>query len=151
MVTNLAVEGIDALPTDIARLLEASRAEGYDFVERLVHDWEGGSNRFDRPGEVLVEVRASAQLVAVGGLNVDPYLADPAVGRIRHVYVLPSARRSGVGSLLVKALVEHARGRFSRVRLRIGTPRGGPFYEALGFHPTDEADATHEIDPGMWL
>lgn len=151
MAARIVVESVDGLPADVGLLLDASMIEGYDFVERLVRDWEAGSNRFDRSGEILLQVRGDGGLVAVGGLNVDPYLDDPTVGRIRHVYVLPSARRSGVGSLLVRTLVWHARGRFSRVRLRVGTPRGGPFYEALGFSPIDEPNATHEVDPNMWL
>lgn len=150
MVAGIVVDSVDELPVDIGILLQASRAERFDFVERLVRDWESGSNRFDRQGEVLLEVRLAARLVAVGGLNVDPYIDDPAVGRVRHVYVLPSARRAGVGSVLVTSLVAHARGRFTRVRLRLGTPSGAPFYEALGFDPTDEAGATHEIDPNTW-
>lgn len=151
MVAGIVIQSVDQLPDGIGALLETSLSEGYDFVERLVQDWEDGSNRFDRPREVLMQVRVPSGLVAVGGLNVDPYLDDPSVGRIRHVYVLPSSRRSGVGSMLVEALLIHARGRFARVRLRVGTPRGGPFYEALGFDTTDETDATHHVDPNMWL
>lgn len=147
MVTGVTVVRVDDLPDDLFVLLEASLAEGYDFVERLITDWNDGSNRFDRPGEVLLQVRDGLALVAIGGLNVDPYLDDASVGRIRHVYVLPSARRFGVGSVLIRSLLACARTDFARVRLRVGTPRGRPFYEALGFATTDEVDATHEIDP----
>lgn len=132
------------LPRDIGVLLDASLSEGFDFVDRLVRFWEDGSNRFDRPGEILLQVRSGAALLAVGGLNVDPYIDDPSVGRLRHVYVLPSARGTGVGSLLVRSLVDRGFGRFDRIRLRVGTPDGGPFYEALGFVATDEERATHE-------
>lgn len=141
---DLRIIEVGELPSDIGVLLEASVEEGFDFVERLVRFWEDGSNRFDRPGEILIQVRSGPALVAVGGLNVDPYLDDSSVGRIRHVYVLPSARGSGVGSLLIRSLLEHGSGRFSRIRLRVGTPDGGPFYEALGFAATDEDNATHE-------
>lgn len=137
------------LPADIGTLLESSRREGFDFVERLVRFWEDGSNRFDRPGEVLFQVRKAGRLVAVGGLNVDPYLDEPSVGRIRHVYVLPASRRSGVGAILISRLLEHGHGRFERIRLRVGTPEGAPFYEGLGFHPSDEPGATHEYRFGQ--
>lgn len=147
MVAGVRVESVAELPIDLGVLLEASISEGYDFVERLVTSWEDGSNRFDRPGEVLLQVRSTSGLVGIGGLNVDPYLDDSSVGRIRHVYVLPSARRAGVGSVLVESLVAGAWGNFTRVRLRVGTPRSGSFYEAIGFETTDEPDATHEIDP----
>ncbi|MGH3649246.1 MAG: GNAT family N-acetyltransferase, partial [Acidimicrobiia bacterium] len=104
------------------------------------------SNRFDLPGEVFLEVRRGGRLVALGGLNRDPYLDDPSVGRIRHVYVHPDARDTGVGHALVTALVEHARDGFARVRLRAGPPCAGYFYVALGFVTTPgEENSTHEL------
>ena len=137
---------ISELPSDIDRLAGAAREEGHDLVSRLVEEWHDGSNRFDRPGEMLAEVRCDGVLCAVGGLNVDPYLDDPTVGRIRHVFVHPSQRRLGVGRALVGFLVDHARSSFRRVRLRSAREPGPPFYAALGFMPTDEADATHALD-----
>ena len=38
-------------------------------------------------------VLSEGRLVGVCGLNVDPYLDDPSVGRVRHLYVLVAARR----------------------------------------------------------
>jgi GNAT superfamily N-acetyltransferase len=139
------VRRIYALPTDVRRLLVLSTAEGFDFVERLVADWDDSSNRFDRPGEVLVECRSAGFLVGIGGLNIDPYIDDPSVGRLRHVYVDPAQRGRGIGREIVDRLIALARGRFDRVRLRVGTPHGGAFYMALGFSVTDEPDATHTI------
>lgn len=141
------VRRIYALPADIARLLMLSRAEGFDFVDRLVTDWENGTNRFDRPGEILTECRKDGFLVAIGGLNIDPYLEDPSVGRLRHVYVDPAFRGSGVGRELVGRLMIFAKQRFDRVRIRTATQDGGAFYLAMGFAGTDEPDATHTIIP----
>lgn len=146
MVAGLVAQPFESLPEDIEVLLRDSREEGHDLVRRLVDDWEDRSNRFDRPGEVALEVRLDNRLVGVGGLNQDPYLDDPGVGRIRHVYVSPDARRLGVGRVLVTSLVEHARGRFSRVRLRAGPAEASGFYLRLGFEETpDEPDATHQM------
>lgn len=146
MVAGLVVQPFESLPAGIQALLQLSREENHDLVERLVKDWEDGSNRFDRPGEVAVEARLDSRLVGVGGLNQDPYLDDPGVGRIRHVYVSPDARRRGVGRVLVMSLVEHARGHFSRVRLRTGRPETSDFYVRLGFEVSpDEPDATHQL------
>ena len=138
---------ISTLPPDIEALRRKASAEGHDLVSRLVGEWTAGINRFDREGEALVEVRCGHELSAIGGLNIDPYLADPSVGRIRHVYVDPERRRAGVGRLLIETLVDLADGRFERVRLRSVRAGGPPFYESLGFVPTDEAEATHLI----WL
>lgn len=146
MVAGLVVQRFVSLPEDVQVLLHVSRHEGHNLVERLVDDWEDGSNRFDRPGEVALEARLDSRLVGVGGLNRDPYLDDPGVGRIRHVYLSPDVRGLGVGRVLVMSLVEHARGHFSRVRLRTGDATTSGFYLRLGFEEApDEPDATHQI------
>lgn len=135
------------LPADIGILLEKDRVEGQHLVARLVDEWRDGTNRFDRPGETLVEVRCGSDLCAIGGLNIDPYLDDPRVGRIRHVYVDPGQRRNGVGRLLIETLIDIADGHFEKVRLRSVRDGGPSFYESLGFEPTAETEATHV----MWL
>ena len=145
MVADLVVQPIAALPDDIRGLLETSEAEGHTLVRRLVEEWDDGSNRFDAPGEAIVEARVGSRLAAIGGLNRDPYLDDPEVARIRHVYVTPDLRGVGVGRALVLAMVEHARLRFMRVRLRTVTPEGSAFYIAIGFEPIDEPAGTHQI------
>ncbi len=144
-MTDVVARAVTSLPTDLTDLLESSVVEGYEFVQRLVEDWEEGANRFDRAGEVLLEARVEGRLVAVGGLNRDPYLDDPEVGRIRHVYVHPEARGNGVGRLLLDTLVNHARHVFRRVRVRAVPPERGSFYERLGFSPSSDPDATHEV------
>lgn len=143
---QLSVDSITSLPNDIARLLGESLGEGHNLVKRLVDEWDDGSNRFDRPGEIALQARLGGKLVGIGGLNRDPYLDDPAVGRIRHLYVSPGARRQGVGRSLVVALVDVARTTFRRVRLRTSQPEASLLYLALGFEETgDEPDATHVL------
>ncbi len=147
MVAGLVVKPFRSLPEDVSVLLESSRSEGHNLVERLVDHWRDGSNRFDRPGELACEARLGSKLVAVGGLNQDPYLDDPGVGRVRHVYVVPEARGQGVGRALVMSLVDHARDRFTRVRLRTTDPESAEFYLQIGFVEThDEEDSTHQIE-----
>lgn len=143
---SVQISAVATLPDGILELLGASLSEGHDLVERLVAEWEDGTNRFDRTGEILLEARRLGQLVGVGGLNRDPYVDDPGVGRIRHLYVLPDVRGMGVGRALVAALVDHARGRFERARLRAGADEAWDFYLRLGFEETsDEENSTHQI------
>lgn len=141
----MIIKPLAALPADLSFLEAESIAQGFSMIRRLREDWETGQNRFDGPGEVLLGAFADERLVGVGGLNIDPYLADPGVGRLRHLYVLQARRRSSVGSRLVGGLLSHAAGRFGRVRLWTG--QAGAFYEALGFARTDEEKATHVIAP----
>jgi GNAT superfamily N-acetyltransferase len=143
---NLSLGPISSLPDDISALLEASLADGHNLVKRLVDDWNDGSNRFDRPGEIALQARLSSTLVGVGGLNRDPYIDDPATGRIRHLYVAREARGQGVGRALVAALLTEARVTFRRVRLRTSQPDASALYESLGFvQVSNEPNASHVL------
>jgi GNAT superfamily N-acetyltransferase len=119
-----------------------ARAEGHNFIERLVKEWTSGENRFDAPGELLCGCIEDGVLVAVGGLNRDPF-ADADIGRIRRVYVRPGWRKKGIGKTLVEALVEKARENFRCVRLRSVNPDAARLYERIGFLPIADAKATH--------
>ena len=135
---QLPVPGIDELQAE-------ARAEGYDFLDRLLDDWQSGENRFDGPGEIFVGAFDKDVLVGVGGLNRDPFLDDPTVGRIRRVYIRAGWRNQGLGRALVTALVEHARQNFRSVRLRAENPPAGRLYERMGFLPIDDPSATHSL------
>lgn len=84
-------------------------------------------------------------LVAVGGINCDPYTAEAGVGRVRHVYVRPEFRRGGAGRALLHALLERV-AQLKRLRLRATDERAFRFYENLGFVPSNEPHATHTLD-----
>jgi GNAT superfamily N-acetyltransferase len=85
-------------------------------------------------------------LVGLCGRNIDPYLSDPKIGRVRHLYVARDARRCGVGRLLVGAIIRGARGHFRLLTLRTDDPQAAAFYRALGFREwTEGSTATHWI------
>jgi len=122
-VVNLAV-GMRVVRTlddsMFASPLSISVDEGYTFVQKLADEFVSDVNRFDAPGALLLAVYEDETMIAVGGVHPDPYLLGDNVGRIRHVYVLPDQRRSGVGRRLAA------------------------FYQALGFNDQPRfADATH--------
>jgi GNAT superfamily N-acetyltransferase len=129
---------------DLAPLIAESEESGLRFVRRLAQEWAAGQNRFDRLGEALFVARLDGRLVGICGLNVDPYAADPAVGRVRHLYVLTAYRRRGVGEQLVGAVLTAAHGRFVTLRLSTQNQAAARLYEALGFrrHGGD-AHCTH--------
>jgi ribosomal protein S18 acetylase RimI-like enzyme len=148
--------GVDGVPVEEVReldvltlnpLLEASVAEGFALVQRLVNDWASGSNRFDRPGEALLLARRGGAIVGVCGLNRDPYANDPHTGRLRHLYVAAAHRRQGIGCVLVEETVARAMKSFALLALRTDSPQAAAFYEALGFARTTELpSSTHRLD-----
>ncbi|WP_167350101.1 GNAT family N-acetyltransferase [Methylobacterium platani] len=123
---------------------EAS-SQGIAFVRRLFEGWASGANRFDQPGEIFLGLWQQDRLVGFGGLNRDPYTAEDDIGRLRHVYVLRSHRRRGLGALLVRYLLREAEGHFRIVRLRAASPDAAAFYRRLGFAECADPAATHVV------
>ena len=92
-----------------------------------------GSNTFSLPGEALFTVRDGSLLLAIGGLNIDPYAGDLRTGRLRRVYTHPQARRRGIGQQLVRAIEQHALVQFSCLQLYTTAPDAAAFYRALAY------------------
>ena len=145
---DIIVRVTEDLPRDrLAVLLAESEASGYRFVRRLVDEWERGVNRFARPGEALFAAESGGQIVGICGLNVDPYLDDPRVGRVRNVYVLAAYRGRGFGRQLVERAIAAGRGHFDRLRLRGEEAGPARLYESLGFRPcAGMPDCTHILE-----
>jgi ribosomal protein S18 acetylase RimI-like enzyme len=141
------VTPVDALDLDIlAPLAEESRAEGLQFVGRLIKEWNDGTNRFHQPGERFFVARKNVRVIGICGLNVDPYLADESVGRVRRLYVLAAHRGEGVGRRLVESVIHHAKEHFATLRVRTENAAAGRLYERLGFERTTGVpDCTHSL------
>ena len=145
MADLLSVDRVRTLPSDLAELELPSVKEDFRAVQRLREGWESGKNRFSGEGEALFEARYGRRLVAMGGLNRDPYAGSHTVGRIRHLYVLPELRRRGVGKAMVAAILEHATLSFDAVVLRTDRAEADSFYVALGFTRTPGAEAATHV------
>lgn len=143
--TGLTVAILVALGPAAEPICADAERQGIAFVRRLFEEWASGTNRFDRPGETILGAWHGDRLVGVGGLNRDPYAADAEIGRLRHVYVLSSHRRLGIGALLVGRLLRAAAGHFRVVRLRAASAESAAFYRALGFAECGDPAATHLI------
>lgn len=127
----------------MSRLRSEAHSEGFAFLERLVGDWETGTNRFDKPGEKLLGAFLGEQLVGVGGLNREPYDPAPSRARLRHLYVLKAFRRQGIARALVIHLIEAVEPAFDEIRLRTASVDAAAFYEHLGFQRSPLPTATH--------
>ena len=129
----------------IADLARDAEREGHRMVSTLIADHLSGRNRFDAPGERLYAVTLGGHMIGVCGLNVDPYVSDARVGRVRRLYVSTAHRRRGVARMLVERIVADATGTFERLRVRTNDPNAHAFYRAIGFSEVDgDPECTHE-------
>jgi GNAT superfamily N-acetyltransferase len=129
----------------LERLQSEARGEGFRFMDTLAEEWASARNRFDAPGEALCGHLDQGLLVAVGGLNVDPFAGRRDMGRIRRVYVRHAWRNKGIGRALVTALLDVARNHFHSVRLRAENIGAARLYERMGFAPISSSTATHML------
>ncbi|WP_158584016.1 GNAT family N-acetyltransferase [Salinibius halmophilus] len=116
----------------------------FNFIRRLIVDFDSGNNRFDQQGEALFVVLDGRRLVAIGGVNIDPFESASGVGRVRRVYVLPEYRGSGVGRLLMDAIETHAAQHFSQLNLYTDTVDAALFYQRLGYAAVSLAGVSHQ-------
>ncbi len=141
----MEIRNLDLDVTDMTILRDEARAEGHEFLDRLYDEWSDGRNRFDREREILVGLFDGDALIGVGGLNQDPYVSDPDVGRLRHFYIARNYRRCGLGRALLQKLLAEARGNFRLIRLRSSGQAASHFYASAGFARCFEPDATHVL------
>jgi GNAT superfamily N-acetyltransferase len=141
----ILIQKIELPITGLEELYAEAKRAGYDFIDTLVDEWASGVNRFEAPGEILCGHLDHGQLVAVGGLTIDPFTPEPNTGRIRRVYVRSAWRNKGVGRALVSTLIAEARNSFRCVRLRAENESAARLYERMGFTPIDDPGATHTL------
>lgn len=122
------------LSYDIKQLEKESKDEGFRFVERLVNEYKCGSNTFSNTGEGLFGVfTEEGTLVAIGGLNKDPFSNEAYIGRVTRFYVKNDHRRKGLGSLLVNRIIDEAKKYYHVLVLHTDTEQADQFYISLGF------------------
>ena len=144
---TFTVERVEDLQANtISHLVKESETEGYRFLSRLVNDFQDGTNRFNKPGEALFAVQnETGDVVAIGGVNQSPFSDDTQVARLQRFYVLDDARRQGVGSLLLKQIIDHSRGTFNEVTVRTESSKADAFYRSNGFELDDSASETTHV------
>jgi GNAT superfamily N-acetyltransferase len=146
MASNLIIARQTELPAGLDQLVQTSLAEGFRFVQVLRDQWNSGANRFTEPGEGFFAAYHRGSLAGVCGLNRDPHSADPAVGRLRRLFVSEPFRRQGVGRAVVLHTLSFAREHFSLIRVWTDMSDADVFYRALGFSRVrSPLDATHEL------
>ena len=124
-------------------LANEANSEGYRFVQRTIDEWRNCINTFSKKGEILFGIFISDLCVGIGGLNVDPFINNPNIGRIRHVYISPKYRRKGLATLLLRKIIQIAVKHFELLRLYTENPNASSFYESLGFIESKAEKETH--------
>lgn len=144
-MTVLEIIRLDELPDTISALADLARADDFLAFDRLVLDFENGSNAFDRPGEALFGAFFSGQLIGVGGLNIDPYEPGPGLGRVRRMFIDPAHRGRGIGRALIGAIEAHAAQHFVQLQLFTDSVDATRFYETLGYRPIAGRDKISHV------
>lgn len=138
----------DLLAVDICHLIKESKDGGFRFLERLMNDYKDGTNTFSGLGELLVGVyNEYGAIIAIGGLNIDPFSDSQQIGRLRRFYVAKDYRRNGVGTVLLKDIVSKAKCYFDVLVLHTDTVKADNFYTAFGFAKDCKyLNTTHYLD-----
>ena len=119
---------------DLDSIVNQSKEEGFRFIERLINDFKNGSNTFNHFGEGLFGVfNEEDVLVAIGGLNKDPFSNGQYIGRLRRFYVDKEYRRNGIGSILVRRIIDEAKKYYKILVLHTDTEQADKFYSTIGF------------------
>jgi len=142
---TLALTQITALPAGFADLHSAAEREDFRFVGRLGERWDGAAYDGDPLATVWGALSGDA-LVAIGAQTRDEYDPSPLHRRIRHFYVRPDMRRTGLGRSLAMKLIEDAHRLAPRLHLRATPPHSIAFWDAVGFaRVVGREDRTHEL------
>ena len=129
---------------ELKPLVQDSQKRGFSFVQLLVDEWMANINCFNKSGEILLLAKDNHQPVGICGLNIDPYYRVSGLSRVRHLYVLSSKRRQGVGSQLIKEIIQIAKQNFDLLNLRTNNTEANLFYLAQGFQRSYERpECTH--------
>lgn len=123
----------ESLPDDFEALRHEASAESYRFVEGLREEWLAGHYAGSDDRFAAFAAFQQGELAGIGALTPDPYDPEPDLLRVRHVYVRPLHRGSGVGRALAAALIQQGLALAPRLSLRAGDLHAAAFWEANGF------------------
>ena len=136
----------DIRSVDLSRFREEAQRAQHRIIAKLIEQWETGENTFGKRHERFWGYFIGDELVGIGGINEDPYLKQPAYGRMRHLWVLEPFRRNGIGRALVSQAEAFAKQHYEWMTLR--TPADGSadaFYAKLGFQRCDWLDSVSHV------
>ncbi|MGE6551373.1 GNAT family N-acetyltransferase [Bacillus mycoides] len=114
-------------------LVQESKDEGFNFLIKLISEYENKINTFNKTGECLYGIFQGERLIGIGGINENLYTEDNKIGRLRRFYIAKDYRRKGLGKLLLGRILSDAKIYFTIVVLHTDTEQGDQFYTSSGF------------------
>lgn len=147
-MSQISISKIDFLSyPDISHLVVESSKEGFRHMKRLVDEYQSGTNRFDKHGEVLFVACDHDRIIGIGGLNQT--LTD-GIGRVRRLYISRDYRKQGIGRMIMDRVIEEAKRHYQMIELKTDNPAADQFYRSLGFSVKDGVeDVSHYLQIGM--
>lgn len=106
---------------EISHLVQDSKEGGFNFLIKLINEYENKINVFNKTGEYLYGIFQGEKLIGIGGLNEDPYTENNKIGRVRRFYIAKEYRRKGLGRLLLVRILSDAKKYFNIVVLNTDT------------------------------
>ena len=128
---------------ELEKLAKDALEDGYKIVRKTIDQWKDGTNRFSDYREVLYGAKKDGNIIAIGGINIDPYLMDEDIGRLRHVYVHRNYRNQGIAKALLEKVLEEKSQYYRVLRLIARNEVAMQLYEEYGFKKVVEFKATH--------
>ena len=125
----------EQLPEQMGQLAKLAQQEGYDFINKLIDEYQSGKNKFDQQGEALLVAFDETKLVACGGLNQQwgDKEIEARIGRVRRFYVHPDYRKHAIGKQLLIALEQEAKAHFSALCLNTDIRGAADFYQKQNY------------------
>lgn len=134
----------DSLADDLEPLAREAQAGGVNNVSKLIERWIDRSERYDVPGESLLLAWAGSGVVGVGGIAWCPDV--PGSLRVRRFFVSEAVRRRGIARLLASSLMESGFAHTDTLTCNArASAAAAPFWESMGFAPTDIEGITHRL------
>lgn len=135
---------VEALPHGFDVIRAEAAAEGVRNMARLAAEFGSPADPFAGPG-ALFAAMIGGDLAGVGGVTPETGLDEPAM-RMRRLYVRPAFRRTGVARALAGAMMQQGFQTAPLLTLNArASAAAAPFWEAMGFAPTDRPGITHAL------
>lgn len=137
------INRIVRLPDRFDHFMSEADAEGFNNMSVLRDEWQDGSNRFERPGEILALATINGEPAGIGGITQD--FVDKDWLRMRRFYVRQRYRRLGVGRKIALFVLSYTIPFERQIALYAGGPEAEAFWPTLGFIPIDREHTTHVL------